>query len=249
MRPPDSWYKATHNIFYNPNIGIPPGCRNTCQQQCTAPVGPGGRTTLGPCRTAGWTGTSESWVWWRQDTPCSPPMGVFLQASESSTGPAEKRCVKLHRSQSTLPGVHSLLTTLEASMRHLSHNMLTCSYFSSRSQLEAGSLDTSLVLHLEDERMVDILFNFGSKNRTAIIVVSLWQQIQQLKGVIPTSLQVHLWITVFIHLIFNGILWDCNKLYTDNWLYMPVFCYQVESSISSNSKVKSLWVWKLEQHL
>lgn len=70
--------------------------------------------------------------------------------------------------------------------------MLTCSYFSSRSQLEAGSLDTSLVLHLEDERMVDILFNFGSKNRTAIIAVSLWQQIQQLKGVIPTSLQVHL---------------------------------------------------------
>nr|XP_040026805.1 uncharacterized protein LOC120815845 isoform X3 [Gasterosteus aculeatus aculeatus] len=58
-------------------------------------------------------------------------------------------------------------------------------------QLEAGSLDTSLVLHLEDERMVDILFNFGSKNRTAIIVVSLWQQIQQLEGVIPTSLQMN----------------------------------------------------------
>ncbi|KAM8851209.1 uncharacterized protein AB9W97_022010 isoform 3-T3 [Spinachia spinachia] len=58
-------------------------------------------------------------------------------------------------------------------------------------QLEAGGLDTRLVLHMDDERMVDILFNVGSKNRTAILVVSLWQQIQQLKGVIPTSLQMN----------------------------------------------------------
>ncbi|XP_037314999.2 uncharacterized protein LOC119209652 [Pungitius pungitius] len=58
-------------------------------------------------------------------------------------------------------------------------------------QLEAGGLDTSLVLDMEDERMADILFNIGSQNSTAILVVSLWQQIQQLKGVIPTSLQMN----------------------------------------------------------
>ncbi|XP_044075986.1 uncharacterized protein LOC122887130 [Siniperca chuatsi] len=56
-------------------------------------------------------------------------------------------------------------------------------------QLETEGLDTGLVLHMEDERMVDILFNVGSKNGTAILVVSLWQQL--LQGHIPTSLQMN----------------------------------------------------------
>ncbi|XP_031710756.1 uncharacterized protein LOC116387634 isoform X2 [Anarrhichthys ocellatus] len=58
-------------------------------------------------------------------------------------------------------------------------------------QLEADVLDTSLVLHMEDERMVDILFNVTSKNSTAILVVALWQQIKLLQGLIPTSLQMN----------------------------------------------------------
>ncbi|XP_068593999.1 uncharacterized protein [Cebidichthys violaceus] len=58
-------------------------------------------------------------------------------------------------------------------------------------QLEADGLDTSLVLHMEDERIVDILFNGGSKNSTAIVVVSLWQQIKLLQGLIPTALQMN----------------------------------------------------------
>ncbi|XP_029309262.1 uncharacterized protein LOC115022426 [Cottoperca gobio] len=58
-------------------------------------------------------------------------------------------------------------------------------------QLEAGGLDTGLVLHMGDERMVDIVFNVGLKNSTAILVVSLWQQMKLLQEVIPTSLQMN----------------------------------------------------------
>ncbi|XP_070830189.1 uncharacterized protein [Chaetodon trifascialis] len=58
-------------------------------------------------------------------------------------------------------------------------------------QLETEGLDTGFVLHMEDERMVEALFNVGSKNRTTILVVSLWQQMKLLQGVIPTYLQMN----------------------------------------------------------
>ncbi|XP_070700951.1 uncharacterized protein [Pempheris klunzingeri] len=56
-------------------------------------------------------------------------------------------------------------------------------------QLETEGLDTGLVLHMEDERLVDILFNVGSKDGTVILGVSLWQQMKLLQGLVPTSLQ------------------------------------------------------------
>ncbi|XP_071348305.1 uncharacterized protein [Trachinotus anak] len=58
-------------------------------------------------------------------------------------------------------------------------------------QLETEGLDTGLVFHVEDERMADIVFKVGSKNSTAILVVSLWQQMKLLQGLIPTSLQMN----------------------------------------------------------
>ncbi|XP_047445376.1 uncharacterized protein LOC125010660 [Mugil cephalus] len=59
-------------------------------------------------------------------------------------------------------------------------------------QLEAEGLDTGLVLSMEDMRMADILFNVGSKqNKTAFLLVSLWQQIKLLQGFIPASLQMN----------------------------------------------------------
>ncbi|XP_054870047.1 uncharacterized protein LOC111586552 isoform X2 [Amphiprion ocellaris] len=58
-------------------------------------------------------------------------------------------------------------------------------------QLETDKLDTGLVLSMEDVRMVDILLNVESKNKTALLVASLWQQIQLLEGFIPTSLQMN----------------------------------------------------------
>lgn len=51
---------------------------------------------------------------------------------------------------------------------------------------------------MEDKRMVDVLFNVGSKNSTVILVVSLWQQMKLLQGLIPTSLQVHFYM-IYIH--------------------------------------------------
>lgn len=64
--------------------------------------------------------------------------------------------------------------------------------FSFHYQLEATGLSTGLVLVMEDERMIDILFNTGSKNSTAVLVVSLWQEMKLLQGLVPTSLQVNL---------------------------------------------------------
>ncbi|KAK1879652.1 hypothetical protein KUDE01_027769, partial [Dissostichus eleginoides] len=58
-------------------------------------------------------------------------------------------------------------------------------------QLEKESLDTGVVLQTGDERVVDILFNVGSKNSAAILELSLWQQMKILQGVIPTSLQMN----------------------------------------------------------
>ncbi|XP_042284010.1 uncharacterized protein LOC121908222 isoform X3 [Thunnus maccoyii] len=55
-------------------------------------------------------------------------------------------------------------------------------------QLDTEGLDAGLVLHMEDERIADILFAVGSKNTTAILVVSLWQQMKLLQGLIPASL-------------------------------------------------------------
>eukprot|EP00064_Thunnus_orientalis_P014659 superscaffoldBa00002579_g14706 len=55
-------------------------------------------------------------------------------------------------------------------------------------QLDTEGLDAGLVLHMEDERIADILFAVGSKNSTAILVVSLWQRMKLLQGLIPASL-------------------------------------------------------------
>ncbi|TDH06001.1 hypothetical protein EPR50_G00128340 [Perca flavescens] len=58
-------------------------------------------------------------------------------------------------------------------------------------QLETEGLDTGLVLHMEDERMIDILFNVGSKNSAAMLALSLWQKMKLFQGVIPSSLQMN----------------------------------------------------------
>nr|XP_020442398.1 uncharacterized protein LOC109951951 [Monopterus albus] len=58
-------------------------------------------------------------------------------------------------------------------------------------QLEAAGLDSGLVLLMEDERLVDVLLNTGSRNSTAILVMSIWQQTKLLQGLIPTFLQVN----------------------------------------------------------
>ncbi|KAM7379044.1 hypothetical protein PAMP_004619 [Pampus punctatissimus] len=58
-------------------------------------------------------------------------------------------------------------------------------------QLDTKGLDIGLVLHMDDENMADILFTVGSKNSTAILVLSLWQQMKLLQGFVPASLQMN----------------------------------------------------------
>ncbi|XP_035489892.2 uncharacterized protein LOC118310747 isoform X2 [Scophthalmus maximus] len=58
-------------------------------------------------------------------------------------------------------------------------------------QVEAEGLDTGLIFYMEDQKMADIAFNVGSKNSTAVLLVSLWQQMRLLQGLIPTSLQMN----------------------------------------------------------
>ncbi|KAM4551263.1 uncharacterized protein PAE49_015110 isoform 2-T2 [Odontesthes bonariensis] len=58
-------------------------------------------------------------------------------------------------------------------------------------QLETSGLDTGLVIYMEDQRIADVLFNAGSRNKTTILVVSLWQQIKLLQGFMSTSVQMN----------------------------------------------------------
>ncbi|KAM3605075.1 uncharacterized protein V6R79_020226 [Siganus canaliculatus] len=58
-------------------------------------------------------------------------------------------------------------------------------------QLETEGLNTGFVLHLEEERLIDVLFNVGSRNGTAAMLLSLWQQMELLQGLIPSSLQMN----------------------------------------------------------
>ncbi|KAJ3594613.1 hypothetical protein NHX12_003920 [Muraenolepis orangiensis] len=58
-------------------------------------------------------------------------------------------------------------------------------------QREGGRVFGDLVLHIEKQKMLDAHFNAGMNNSTANVTVSLWQQIRQLKEVMPTSLQMN----------------------------------------------------------
>lgn len=44
---------------------------------------------------------------------------------------------------------------------------------------------------MDDKRTMEVVFNIGSKNGTAVLVMSLWQQVKLLQGLMPSSLQVH----------------------------------------------------------
>ncbi|XP_023191574.1 uncharacterized protein LOC102233917 isoform X3 [Xiphophorus maculatus] len=58
-------------------------------------------------------------------------------------------------------------------------------------QLETGGIDISLVLSVEDERMAEMFFSVGSKNKTSALVMMLWQHMKLLQGHIPNSLQMN----------------------------------------------------------
>lgn len=44
---------------------------------------------------------------------------------------------------------------------------------------------------MDGKRTLEGTFNIGSRNGTAVLVTSLWQQVKLLQDVMPTWLQVH----------------------------------------------------------
>ncbi|CAL8310668.1 unnamed protein product, partial [Gadus morhua 'NCC'] len=58
-------------------------------------------------------------------------------------------------------------------------------------QREEGRVLGDLVLHIEEQKKLDARFIATRKNNTANVSVSLWQQIQQPREVLPTSLQMN----------------------------------------------------------
>lgn len=183
---------------YTSSMSVAPlsAYRHTCQQQCPADLGPGWWWAVRLGGAAGWTWKSKSWVQWRKNRPASPTLGGPLQFASPSQSFTEKRPIKFHTSQRTLPGSRLLCQSviLYPACSHLIKDQLLClcfNIFLPPVQVEREGLNTGLVLHMEEEKMVDILLNFGTKNSTAGLTVSLWQQMKQLKGMIPSSLQVH----------------------------------------------------------
>ncbi|XP_061551184.1 uncharacterized protein LOC133412122 isoform X1 [Phycodurus eques] len=58
-------------------------------------------------------------------------------------------------------------------------------------QINSTGLDTGLVFHTEEKKMIDALLVLGSKNNTAVFRASLQQQIKLLQGIIPVMLQMN----------------------------------------------------------
>nr|XP_057943014.1 uncharacterized protein LOC131138235 isoform X3 [Doryrhamphus excisus] len=58
-------------------------------------------------------------------------------------------------------------------------------------QADSTSLNTGLVFHMEDKKMIDTLLVVGANNSTSVFIVSLWQQIKPLQGIVPSTLQMN----------------------------------------------------------
>ncbi|XP_041659525.1 uncharacterized protein LOC121520216 [Cheilinus undulatus] len=71
--------------------------------------------------------------------------------------------------------------------RGISSSMEAKAYY----QLETDGLDTGLILHIGDQTIADVLINVGSKNSTALLALSIRQQMNLLEGFIPNSLQMN----------------------------------------------------------
>ncbi|XP_054625428.1 uncharacterized protein LOC129177877 [Dunckerocampus dactyliophorus] len=52
-------------------------------------------------------------------------------------------------------------------------------------------LNTGLVFHMEDKKMIDTLLAVGANNSTTVFIASLWQQIKLLQGILPSTLQMN----------------------------------------------------------
>ncbi|XP_057713493.1 uncharacterized protein LOC130929889 [Corythoichthys intestinalis] len=58
-------------------------------------------------------------------------------------------------------------------------------------QIDAAALDAGLLFHTQEQKRMEALFVVGRRNRTALVVASLWQQMELLQGILPATLQMN----------------------------------------------------------
>ncbi|XP_061925266.1 uncharacterized protein LOC133664564 isoform X2 [Entelurus aequoreus] len=85
-----------------------------------------------------------------------------------------------------------MISTLQHKVKTL-HKRSISSYMQAKAHYERDTirLNTGLVFHVEDKKLIDTLLSVGANNNTAAFTASLWQQIKSLQGILPSSLQMN----------------------------------------------------------
>ncbi|XP_023821135.2 uncharacterized protein LOC101165344 isoform X4 [Oryzias latipes] len=130
--------------------------------------------------------SSSALVEWTHDDDQS------LALAELHAGPEHLK-MQFHRTRTEhlTPGWHFSLKLQQHIKALLQRGLMSSFQAEAHFQFAAEQLDTGLVLLMGDERTANILFKVEAKNKTVILVVSLWQQMKGLRGLIPTSSQLN----------------------------------------------------------
>ncbi|XP_037837860.1 uncharacterized protein LOC108248532 [Kryptolebias marmoratus] len=133
--------------------------------------------------TAGVPSNSSAQVKWMQDD-------VQLSVLAELQAGTEHLKAEFHRGRTDLRWEY--VSRLQHQVKALQKRGLSSSFQAkAHYQLETEGLATGLVLHMENRKIADIIFNAGSKNKTAVLVVSVWQQMKPLQGLIPNSFEMN----------------------------------------------------------
>ncbi|XP_036072052.1 uncharacterized protein LOC112147563 isoform X1 [Oryzias melastigma] len=116
----------------------------------------------------------------------------LLVLAELQAGPEHLKIQFLRtRTDHVTPRWHFSFKLLQHVKALLQRGLMSSFQADAHFQFAAQQLDTGLVLLMENERTANILFKVEAKNKTIIWVVSLWQQMKLLQGLIPTSSQLN----------------------------------------------------------
>ncbi|XP_061695033.1 uncharacterized protein LOC133510744 isoform X2 [Syngnathoides biaculeatus] len=132
--------------------------------------------------------TSSVQVSWDQDEST----GRMSAFAELQAGPEHLKA-EFHggRSNQLIPR-WDIFSTLQHRFKALQRRGISSSMeAAAHCQINNIWLDTGLILHTEEEKMIDTLLVVGLKNNTAVFRASLRQQIKLLQGVIPATLQLN----------------------------------------------------------
>ncbi|RVE61387.1 hypothetical protein OJAV_G00170560 [Oryzias javanicus] len=136
--------------------------------------------------TEGVSVSSSALVEWTHD------VDRLLVLAELHAGPEHLKIQLLRtRTDPVSPRWHFSFKLLQHIKALLQRRLMSSFQAEAHFQFAAQQLDTGLVLLMENEKTANILFKVEAKNKTIIWVVSLWQQIKLLQGLIPTSSQLN----------------------------------------------------------